>query len=59
MIFAGIPGFQYREESLTEVVGRTWPKMFWLALLAVAAYAAAVRGSAGTIYVNFFTFVGM
>lgn len=43
-IFAGIPGFQYREESLAEVVGRTWPKMFWLVLLAGVAYAAAVRG---------------
>lgn len=44
VIFAGIPGFQYREESLAEVVGRTWPKMFWLALLAGMAYAAVVRG---------------
>lgn len=42
-IFANIPGFQYEEEPVGAVLGRTWPKMVWLALLGGLAYAAAVR----------------
>jgi ABC-2 type transport system permease protein len=43
VIFANIPGFQYQEEPLAEVLQRTWPKMLLLALLALAVYAAALR----------------
>jgi ABC-2 type transport system permease protein len=43
-IFANIPGFQYQEEAFSELLGRSWPQMLWLAFLAGGAYAGAVRG---------------